>query len=87
MPLKRSDRPDLSFPPPSAESASGAVEVFDPSEIIERMVDLRCQLAELERQIENLRPLFFAACFTLDTDTIAVERAIISRRLTPARWL
>jgi len=77
MALKRSKRLEI--------SSSEPIEVFNPSEIVDRMIDLRCQLAELERQ--DLQPAFFAACLALNTDTIALERAVISRRLTPGRWL
>jgi hypothetical protein len=79
MALKRSNRLEI--------SSSEPIEVFNPSEIVDRMIDLRCQLAKLERQIQDLQPAFFAACLALNTDTIALERAVISRRLTPGRWL
>jgi hypothetical protein len=77
MALKRSKRLEI--------SSSEPIEVFNPSEIVDRMIELRCQLAKLERQ--DLQPAFFAACLALNTDTIALERAVISRRLTPGRWL
>lgn len=62
-------------------------EVLDPSQIIDRMIELRLRLNELESQIQALQPAFFAACLALKTDKIALERAIISRRLTPGQWV
>ncbi len=61
-------------------------EIVDPVEIINTMIDLRIQLSELEEQIAKLQPAFFAACILLNTDKISLERAIITRRLTPAQW-
>ena len=61
-------------------------ELLDPIEIIETMIDLRIQLSQLEQQIQSLQPAFFAACLALNTEKIALERAIITRRLTPGRW-
>jgi hypothetical protein len=66
---------------------SETTEVLNPSQIIEMMIELRFQLAELEQQIQALQPAFFAACLALKTDKIALERAIISRRLTPGQWV
>jgi hypothetical protein len=57
-----------------------------PSEIIDAMIDLRVQLFELEQQIQALQPAFFAACLALNTDKIQRDRAIITRKLTPAQW-
>jgi hypothetical protein len=62
-------------------------EALNPSEIIALMIELRFQLTELEKQIQALQPAFFAACLALNTDKIALERAIISRRLTPGQWI
>ena len=50
------------------------------------MIDLRAQMAELEQQIQGLQPAFFAACVALNTDKIALSRAVITRRLTPGQW-
>jgi len=50
------------------------------------MLDLRIQMSELEQQIQSLQPAFFVACVSLNTDKIALERAIITRRLTPGQW-
>lgn len=61
-------------------------ELLNPTEIIDAMIDLRIQLAQLEQQIQSLQPAFFAACLALNTDKIALERAVISRKLTPGQW-
>ncbi|SRR5579883_522014 len=61
-------------------------KIVDPVEIINTMIDLRIQLSELEEQIAKLQPAFFSACMLLNTDKISLERAIITRRLTPAQW-
>ncbi|BAZ70859.1 hypothetical protein NIES4106_56560 (plasmid) [Fischerella sp. NIES-4106] len=61
-------------------------KLLSPNEIINAMIDLRIQLAELEQQIQDLQPAFRAACMALKTEKIELERAIISRRLTPAQW-
>jgi hypothetical protein len=63
-----------------------SADVLDPFKIIDDMVDLRIQMAQLEQQIRELQPLFFAACFMLDQAKIDRSRAIISRKLTPAQW-
>jgi hypothetical protein len=63
-----------------------STDLLNPTEIINNMIDLRIQLAELEQQIQDLQPAFFAACMALKTEKIELERAIISRRLTPAQW-
>jgi len=63
-----------------------SADVLDPFEIIDDMVDLRIQMAQLEQQIRELQPLFFAACFRLNQAKIDRSRAIISRKLTPAQW-
>lgn len=63
-----------------------STELLDPLSIINAMIDLRSQLAELEQLIHALQPGFFAACLALNTEKIALDRATISRRLTPAQW-
>ena len=60
--------------------------LLNPIEAIEMMIDLRIQLTQLEQQIKALQPTFFAACFTLNQAKIERNRAIISRKLTPAQW-
>jgi hypothetical protein len=59
---------------------------IQPLEVINAMIDLRAQVAELDLQIQALQPAFNAACLALNTDKISLERAIISRRLTPGKW-
>jgi hypothetical protein len=61
-------------------------DLIDPNEVINTMIDLRIQMAELELQAKLLQPAFFAACLALDTETINLERAAISRKLTPGLW-
>ena len=65
---------------------SSASTLVNPIDIIERMIDLRYQITELEQQLQALRPAFFAACLTFKQDTITLERATIQRRLTPGKW-
>ncbi len=60
--------------------------LIQPLDAIHAMIDLRAQVAELDLQIQALQPAFSAACLALNTDKISLERAIISRRLTPGRW-
>ena len=69
---------------PTTDSAPP--EVLDPTAIIDAMIDLKIQLAELERQIQALQPAFRGACVALNTDKIVLERATISQRLTPGQW-
>ena len=57
--------------------------LLDPLDIIYAMIDLRAQLAQLEQQVQSLQPAFYAACLTLNTDKIELERAT---RLTPGKW-
>jgi hypothetical protein len=66
--------------------AATEIDLLDPFELIETMIDLRIQLAQIERQIQSLQPAFFAACLTLNQAKIERHRAIISRKLTPAQW-
>jgi hypothetical protein len=63
-----------------------STELLNPNQVINSMIELRIQLAELEEQILALQPAFFVACLALNTDKIAVERAVITRRLTPGQW-
>lgn len=60
--------------------------LFDPLEIIDAMLDLRAQKIELEQQIKALEPTFYAACVTFNLEKISLDRATISRRLTPGVW-
>ncbi|WP_225913787.1 hypothetical protein [Leptolyngbya ohadii] len=72
--------------PPSTAINSSSFDFLDPLEIINEMIDLRAQLAELEQQVKALQPAFYAACAALKQEKISTERAIISRRLTPGQW-
>ena len=63
-----------------------STDLLNPHQAINTMIELRIQLAELEQQILALQPAFFTACLALNTDKIAFERAIITRRLTPGQW-
>jgi hypothetical protein len=72
--------------PPRTAIDSPTPDLLDPIEVIDAMIELRFQLAQLERQIQDLQPVFFAACLTLNQAQIGRSRAIISRRLTPAQW-
>jgi hypothetical protein len=72
-------------PPRTAIDAS-TPDLLDPIAVIDAMIELRFQFAQLERQIQQLQPVFFAACLTLNQAKIDRSRAIISRRFTPAQW-
>lgn len=74
------------LPPSLITIDAEASAILDPLTIIDAMLDLRSQLAALEQQIQALQPAFFAACMALNTDKITIERATISRRLTPGQW-
>ena len=41
-------------------------DMSSPNDIINQMVALRLQRAELDNQINTLKPSFFQACATLD---------------------
>lgn len=60
--------------------------LLNPVDIIDRMIELKIQLQELQNQIESLQPAFFAACLSLNTQKIERTRAIITRKLTPGQW-
>jgi hypothetical protein len=57
-----------------------------PNEVIDQMVALRTQLAQLEAQIEALKPAFFDACAAQAVDQFQHPQAVIYRRLTPGKW-
>jgi hypothetical protein len=63
-----------------------ATDILNPSDIIEQMIDLRIQQADLEQQIQALRPAFFDACAQQTMDRLENERALIYRKLTPSKW-
>jgi hypothetical protein len=58
----------------------------EPSNVIDQMVALRLQLAQLESQVEALKPAFFDACATQGAAQFQHEQAVIFRRLTPGKW-
>jgi hypothetical protein len=73
--------------PSSSNTMSNPIaDVIPAATVIDRMIELRLQLHELEQQIQALQPTFYAACATLNTSKIELTRAIISRRLTPGQW-
>ena len=67
-------------------SNTNSTDLLSPTEIINTMIDLKIQLAQLESQIKELQPTFFAACVALNAEKIKLERAVISRKLTPGKW-
>ena len=75
---------DLPFP--LIDNHPDISHLIQPLDVIHAMIDLRAQVAKLELQIQALQPTFGAACLALNTDKISLERAIISRRLTPGKW-
>lgn len=64
-----------------------SLDFINANDIIDHMIDLRIQMAQLQQEIEALHPSFCAACVTFDKPTIQLERAIIKRRFTPGKWL
>lgn len=62
------------------------LDLLNPTDIIEHMIDLRLQLAQLEQQVKELQPAFFAACLTFNRESIELKQATIKRRLTPGKW-
>lgn len=60
--------------------------LLNPMDVINTMIDLRTQLAELQQQVDALQPTFHTACAALQLEKIATDRATISRRLTPGKW-
>jgi superfamily I DNA/RNA helicase len=74
------------LPSPLTDNLSDTSHLIEPLNVIHTMIDLRAQVAELDLQIQALQPTFGAACLALNTEKISLERAIISRRLTPGRW-
>jgi hypothetical protein len=71
---------------PLASDRHELSDMIEPLEVITSMIDLRIQLADIEQQIQALRPAFFAACLALNMEKISLERAVITRKLTPGRW-
>ena len=58
----------------------------DHNEVINQMVALRIQRAELDDQIETLQPAFIEACAALDISQLEHEQALIFRKLTRGQW-
>jgi hypothetical protein len=73
---------------PSSLSANhpDTIPLINPLDVVNAMIHLRTQVAELEQQIQTLQPTFVAACFAINMEKISLEHAIISRRLTPGQW-
>lgn len=71
---------------PPILSANSSSNLLEPIDVINTMIDLRTQLAQLEQQIQSLQPAFYAACVALNTDKIELKRAVINRRLSPGKW-
>lgn len=61
-------------------------DALSAAEVIEQMIDLRIQQAQLEQKINALKPAFFDACTQQTTDLIRNERALIYCKLTPGQW-
>lgn len=70
----------------SAADFEAEHSLLSPTEIMEAMIDLRIQSKAIEAQIEQLMPAFKAACASFGRERIELERAIISKRLTPGQW-
>ncbi|MBE9011054.1 hypothetical protein IQ250_12635 [Pseudanabaenaceae cyanobacterium LEGE 13415] len=62
------------------------LDLLNPIDVIETMIDLRIQLEQIETQIDALKLAFYAACATLNAEKIERDRALITRRLTPGQW-
>ncbi|WP_346293236.1 hypothetical protein [Sphaerothrix gracilis] len=54
--------------------------------VIDQMIDLRLQLAQLEHKIDTLMPPFFHACAAQELTQFRHKHGIICRRLTPGKW-
>lgn len=61
-------------------------KALSPNDTINQMVSLRLQRAELDNQIETLKPTFLEAYAALDISQLRHEQALISRKLTPGQW-
>ena len=62
------------------------MKTADHNDIINQMVALRLQRAELNGQIETLQPAFLEACAALDISQLEHEQALIFRKLTRGQW-
>ena len=54
--------------------------------VINQMIALRHQLAQLQQQIDALKPAFFDACAAQAITQLRHPHATISRKLTPGKW-
>ncbi len=70
----------------SAPPSTIDLDLLNPIEVIEAMIDLRIQLEQIETQIDALKLAFYATCTTLNAEKIERDRALITRRLTPGQW-
>jgi hypothetical protein len=61
-------------------------DALSPNEVINLMVSLRLQRAELDDQIETLQPSFIEACAALGISQLELEQALIFRQLTRGQW-
>lgn len=61
-------------------------DILNSNQVIDQIIALRLQCAELEQQIENLKPAFFKACAAQAASQFRHNQALISRRLTPGKW-
>ena len=65
---------------------SMSMDTLSPDDAINQMVALRLQRAELDAQIETLKPTFLKACAALNISQLTHEQALIFRKLTPGQW-
>lgn len=61
-------------------------ETADHGQVINQMVALRLQRAELDNQIEMLQPSFLEACAALNISQLEHKQALIFRKLTRGQW-
>ncbi|MEP0920124.1 hypothetical protein NC981_25350 [Leptolyngbya sp. DQ-M1] len=71
---------------PASHSTTINLDLFNPIDVIEAMIDLRIQLEQIEIQIDALKLAFYGAYTTLNAEKIERDRALIIRRLTPGQW-
>lgn len=57
-----------------------ATDSLTSADVINQMINLRIQLADLEHQINTLKPAFFAACAEQDNNQFELERAMAHTR-------
>jgi hypothetical protein len=74
------------LPTSAPPSTSIDLDLLDPINVIEAMIDLRIQFEQIETQIDALKPLFYIAYAALNAEKIERDRALITRRLTPGQW-